>query len=311
MMRLELCWLVLLALLGYAVGDSAECREKQDGCYERVQVNVSTFVQGLIDDVPKEVIDTFVEASAGCLKCVDPSDLLPLTTGNNGCPAWHCAKCGDEWLETWLTCRDCCGECRCMGCHPDKWWGMCEDCCEEDDTRRLSGAVSSSAAGSGMSVDFTIDVCMDDVSPLDPSSTYYVDFESMIEDFTAELAACYADKDEFSDRWASLAADSGIDLSTMARSDTGGTIMFEMEGVDKDHAKVTTYSSDESHRSTSHMIFYGALGFVSVSAFAVMGTAVVVKVLNKRKELKREQTAKWVSEMTNADVANPVMDGGA
>jgi hypothetical protein len=261
-------------------------------------VNASTFVDGLIDDVPAEVLEAFVEASAGCLKCVDPSDLIPLGSGDVGCPAYMCGGCGTEWLETWYTCRDCCEVCRCMGCDPAKHWGMCESCCGSGN-RRLT-------TGSG--VDFTIDVCMDDVNPLNPTSTYYVDYNDLIEDFEAELKACYENKEDFYNRWSSLCSDVGIDLSTMARnSGEPSTIMFDIEGMDKEGAKITTYSSDESHQSTSNMFFYGALGFVSISVFAVMGTAVVVKVLNKRKEERNAQTAKWVAEM---GTVNPVMGSG-
>jgi hypothetical protein len=119
--------------------------------------------------------------------------------------------------------------------------------------------------------------------------------------------ACYEDRETFMNSWSSLCAESGIDLSLMARQ-SGDTsrILFGVGYIDSESAKVTTYSSDDSHRSTSHMIFYSALGFVMISAFGVVGTAVVVKLLNKRKEEEDEQAAKWVSEMGSVDVANPV-----
>ena len=304
-MKMGLSWLVLLLALAGCVADDSECRVKQEVCYERVKVNVTTFIEGLIDDVPKEIFDAFVEASAGCLKCVDSTDLRPLGSGHGGCGTKKCRGCGIPYEETKKKCKKCCGTCRCQGC-TRPWWGkgLCDDCCGG---RRLSDEVDYA----GASIDFTIDVCMDDVSPVAPSSSYYIDYAEMLEDFEAELKRCYEEKDDFLTRWASLTADVGIDLSTMARSSGGPpALMFEMEDVDKEGAQVTTYSSDESHRSTSHMIFYGALGFVSISAFAVLGTAVVVRILNKRKEQRREQSAKWVAEMSSADIVNPVGGDG-
>ena len=303
MNNLGLCWLVLLLALAGCVADDSECRVKQEVCYEGVKVNVSTFIEGLIDDVPKEAIVAFVEASAECLQCVDLSDLLPLGSGNNGCPSWQCSKCGDEWKETWLTCRDCCGYCRCMGCDPDKHWGMCEDCCDD---RRLSKGDDSVRKRSS---DFTVDVCMDDIKPKDPTATYYVDYEDMIDDFEKELKACYSDKDNFKSMWSAVLAAAGLDLSSLARDGDTTNIMFDMEGIDKEGAQVKTYSSDESHRSTSNMFFYSALGFVAISVFAVVGTAIVVRVFNKRNEQRAEQAARWVSEMASEGVVNPVGEG--
>jgi hypothetical protein len=54
------------------------------------------------------------------------------------------------------------------------------------------------------------------------------------------------------------------------------------------------------------MMFYSALGFVTVSAFAVFGTALVVQVLRKRREADEEQAAKWVSELTTVETTNPI-----
>jgi hypothetical protein len=157
-------------------------------------------------------------------------------------------------------------------------------------------------------VDFNINVCVADVTPLNPSASHYLDYAQMLTDFESELQECYADSEGFLDSWSSLCADSGIDLSLMARTEEGGSpkLLFGMQGVDSAGARVTTYSSDESHRSTSHMIFYSALGFVAVSAFAVFGTAVVVKLINKRQEEEQEQSAKWVAEMATVDTANPL-----
>lgn len=307
---------VLLGLAGSLADGSAECREKQSDCYKRVGVNASSFIGGLLDEVPKEVYEAFVEASAECLQCVGASDVKRLDAGDDACGRRKCRQCGKR-RETEKTCHECCGECRCMGCEYNYGPGkdnerLCDPCCPGS-RRFLSfepandydddGAINPV----GASVDFSINVCMDDISPLDPSSTYYTDYVDMLEDFATELKACYEDSEAFYNSWASICADSGIDLSLLARKEGDpSTILFSMEYIDTKSAKVTTYSSDESHRSTSHMIFYSALGFVVVSAFAVLGTAVVVKVLNNRKEHEKEQTAKWVSEMVNVDASNPI-----
>jgi hypothetical protein len=158
-------------------------------------------------------------------------------------------------------------------------------------------------------VSFKIDVCMDDVSPLDSSATYYTDYVTMLEDFQEELTACYAEKDAFYDSWSTLCADSGIDLSLSTRSTDRETVMYGLDDMDTQNSVVTSYSSDESHRSTSHMIFYAALGFVTVSAFAVFGTALVVRALNKKKEGEEAQAAQWVSELTSVETTNPASPG--
>lgn len=156
-------------------------------------------------------------------------------------------------------------------------------------------------------VSFEVDVCMDDITPLSSSSSSYTDYNQMLEDFDTELSACYADRDAFLSTWSSLAADEGIDLSMMARHNDGTQrIVFSDMGLDIEHATVTTYSSDENHRSNSNIMFYSALGFVTLSAFAVFGTAVVVRVLNNRKTRQEEQAAVWVSELTSHETTNPV-----
>jgi hypothetical protein len=155
--------------------------------------------------------------------------------------------------------------------------------------------------------DFNINVCMDDVTPLDPNTNYYTHYERMLQDFQTELQECYEDRETFLESWSSLAADSGIDLSLMARDDAGkSNILFGMNDLDTTNAAVTSYDSSGSHRSTSHMMFYSALGFVTVSAFAVFGTALVVQVLRKRREADEEQAAKWVSELTTVETTNPI-----
>jgi hypothetical protein len=56
--------------------------------------------------------------------------------------------------------------------------------------------------------DFNINVCMDDVTPLDPNTNYYTHYERMLQDFQTELQECYEDRETFLDSWSSLAADS-------------------------------------------------------------------------------------------------------
>ena len=308
---------LLLALSGaYAGGDSssAQCGKRQGAeCEQRVKVNASSAISGLIDDVPKEVYEAFVIASTECLQCVDESNVQMLVSGDNGCNFNKCKGCG-EASETWHSCRSCCGECRCMGCDNNFGPGggrMCDDCCGGI-RRKLSVTTGTADASKEDDVDFNINVCMDNVNPLDSSSTSYVDHVQMLTDFEAELETCYTDTEGFMDSWSSLCADSGIDLSLMARQEgEPKTILFGANGLDSEHAVVTTYSSDHSHQSTSHMIFYSALGFVSVSAFAVVGTAVVVKVLNKRRAANDAQEAQWMSEMSSVDnTANPLSDSG-
>lgn len=298
---------LLVALCSSNAGVSAvECGETNGGvCAERVQVNASTAISGLIDDVPDEVYEAFVIASTECLQCVDESSVEMLSrtrggSGHGGCSANKCKGCGKQ-SETWMTCRSCCGECRCMGCDYNLGPGAnrkCDDCC--DDGRRMLRAEAAEQSTED-DVNFNINVCMDNVNPLDSTSSQYLDHTQMLSDFETELEACYADTERFMASWSSLCADSGIDLSLMARRDSDGssTIMFGSTDFDSENAVVSTSSSDDTHRSTSHVMFYSALGFVALSAFAVVGTAVVVKVLNKRKAAEEEQAALWVSEMAS------------
>ena len=131
------------------------------------------------------------------------------------------------------------------------------------------------------SLQFKIDVCMANVNPLVATDKYYTDYTKMLDDFKDELNACYSAKDTFMDTWSALCVDVGIDLPSLARNRE--SIMLGMYDMDTENAVVTD-ESDNSHRITSQMIFYSALGFVTLAAFAVFGTAVVVRVLNKRQE---------------------------
>lgn len=297
----------------HALGD-IECRDKQDKdtCHNRVRVNSTSSIFGLVDDVPEEVFEAFVTASTDCLQCVDKSSVHLFHSRNKKCKKDdHCKGCGLP-SEDKKNCKQCCGVCRCMGCE----WNYgndrkatrkkrCDKCCvdpneENNDRRRL-------AADADTFIEFKIDVCMDDLTPLDSEDAFYSDYADMLDDFQTELQECYDDKDGFMSRWSSLAANHGIDLALLARDD-GGTsrILFGMDDMDTENVAVTSSDSSGSHRSTSNMMFYSALGFVTVAAFAVFGTALVVQVLRKRRESKELQEAQWVSELSAVDTTNPV-----
>jgi hypothetical protein len=255
-------------------------------------------VYGLKEDVPVEVYEAFVTASSQCLSCVDETDVevLVSTADESKMSPTECKRSGC-WCCTYSWCQKSDGSNWC----PEQCHDIYSQC--SSSSRRLTGEDD----GNPYFLNYEMNVCMDDVTPLNPAATSYVDHTQMLADFESELASCYADRGGFMDTWSSLCANSGIDLSQMTRDDGGeSTIMFGSTGFDSDSAVVTTYTSDESHRSTSHMIFYAALGFVTVSAFAVFGAAVVVKQLNKRKDEEHDQAAKWVSEMANVETANPV-----
>ena len=300
--------LAAMSLLGSSgVAPEEKCKEKATTCENRVEVLVTDLVFGLKDEVPVEVYEAFVTASSQCLSCVDKTDVNVLKnpqprskTGDNKVSLPDCKKSG-----CW-----CCQEYWCSIAYGTNY---CPSSCSEHypqcfaERRQLTDGFDDDTDNSNYPyfVNYELNVCMEDITPLDPSATSYVDHTEMLADLERELATCYEDKDAFLDSWSSLCADSGIDLSLMARQEgEPKTILFGANGLDSEHAVVTTYSSDESHQSTSHMIFYSALGFVAVSAFAVVGTAVVVKVLNKRRAAGEEQAAQWVSEMTNVETSN-------
>jgi hypothetical protein len=300
---MKLSAIIFLASLfasSYASDDG--CKEKTDTCVNRVKVLATDLVYGLKDDVPVEVIEAFVTASSQCLACVDSSDVEAKTEtadesvlSYNEC-MWYCWCCTEFWCQDWEGNNFC----------PEQCYDDFATCAPSE-RRVLFGEDETTADPTFMN--FEIDVCMDDMTPLDGSQSSYVDYDRMLDDFLDELTACYADRDAFMTTWSDLCSESGIDLSLMARASGArgtDTIILGAPGLDTEHAEVTTYSSDDSHRSSSLMIFYSALGFVALSAFAVVGTAVVVKVLNKRKEEEAAQEAQWVSEMTAADTSNPV-----
>ena len=292
----------LVALFGGALASNPECKEKTDSCQNRVKVRATDLVSGLKDDVPVEVIEAFVTASSQCLSCVESSGVVSL------------GGTSDESTYSYSECRAVCWCCTEWWCQKSDGSNYCPAQCHDDfaycadDSRRILQGEEESSPPTFMN--FDIDVCMDDMSPLDGAQTSYVDYDGMLADFQAELETCYGDRDAFMSTWSDLCSESGIDLSLMARSARSGTILLGVPGLDSENVEVTTYSSDDSHRSTSHMMFYSALGFVTLSAFAVVGTAVVVKVLNKRREAAAAQEAQWVSEMAMAEdeppTANPV-----
>ena len=295
---------LLLGLTGFHLAESAECESREEGsvCQDRVQVNATGAISGLMDDVPKEVYEAFVTASSECLHCVGESSVRMLDSGDYGCNSNLCKGCGESSESKW-TCWTCCDYCRCMGCPENLGPGdnkVCDDCCYDDTGVIVS--VQTAEEESLLAVDFNIDVCMDNIHPLESSATSYIDYTQMLTDFENDLKACYADTESFYDSWSSLCADTGIDLSLMARRDGDGSvpIVFGMTNMDSENAVDTKGSSDDSHHSTTYMIFYSALGFVVLSAFAVVCTAVVVKVLNKRKAAEEAQINAWVDEISSA-----------
>lgn len=292
--------LSLIPLFGSVHAEDTECKEKTSTCQTRVEVLATDLVFGLKDDVPVEVYEAFVTASSQCLSCVEDSDVKILGGGT-----------GDGSKLSRRQCKN--RGCSCC----DKWWcqhsdgsNWCPEQCLDrfpkckDERRRLTGQDDGT---NPYFVNYELDVCMDDISPLETTTSSYVDYNDMLIVMESDLATCYDDKEVFLDSWSSLCTQSGIDLSLMARTEGDtSTIMFGATGFDAENAVVTTYTSDESHRSTSHMIFYSALGFVTLSAFAIIGTALVVRVLNKRKEEEAAQAAQWVSEMATVETVNPI-----
>jgi hypothetical protein len=304
--------LPIVTLMGTTTGPgvvsaAAECREKTAVCRNQVTVLATDVISGLQDDIPVEVFETFVTASTQCLSCVDKSDVVVLSTGDeteltyNQCRFRGCWCCTQSWCQKSDGSNFC----------PTQCYDDFAQCAPSDEGRRLlmgDGAeriLTDTVEPHVLS--FEIDVCMDDITPLSSSTASYTDYKQMLADFKSELDTCYSNRDAFMSSWSSLAADAGIDLSLLAREGGGSsTILFSAAGLDGEHATLTTSVSDESHRSTSNMMFYSALGFVTLSAFAVFGTAVVVRVLNKRKAEEEAQAAQWVSELTSQETANPV-----
>jgi hypothetical protein len=319
----------VLALASCSADNSGECPEKETECETRLAVDVSSLVEGFMDGMPQEVFTKFVEASSLCLKCVDKSNLKKTRggdddsgggSGNNGCNIDRdCRECGTQ-KEMKNNCKACCPGPRCMGCdwnlgplynNKGKDIRRCSNRCNPEEytypyslpTSVLSiEEVVEATAGEieeADRVEFKLDVCMAEVDE-------DTDYTTMVDRFKDELNACYAAKDTFMDSWSSLCVDVGIDLPNLMKDNNRESIMLSLDELDAEDAVVTTYSSDETHRSSSHMLFYSALGFVTVAAFAVFGTAVVVRVLNKRQEDRDTQAAQWVSELTSTETTNPV-----
>eukprot|EP00603_Paraphysomonas_imperforata_P001061 CAMPEP_0114426830 /NCGR_PEP_ID=MMETSP0103-20121206/8012_1 /TAXON_ID=37642 ORGANISM="Paraphysomonas imperforata, Strain PA2" /NCGR_SAMPLE_ID=MMETSP0103 /ASSEMBLY_ACC=CAM_ASM_000201 /LENGTH=312 /DNA_ID=CAMNT_0001595827 /DNA_START=21 /DNA_END=959 /DNA_ORIENTATION=+ len=297
-----------LSVLSYGLGADVDCPEKTDSCKNRVKVSVTDMIQGLKDDIPSEVISAFVETSAECMQCVDTSDVKAFNTG-------------DDTALTWAECRNLCWCCRNHHCQDEDgnhqcpaqcfdWFSRCDFrrfLTEDEPMSEVEAYTGPGTLSSSKPAIFEIDVCMDDIAPLDMSKDSYLAYDKMLADFEEELTQCYSDKDEFYESWASRLSQQGIDLTHMTRNEGGSSVvMFGAPAIDKEGAEVTTYSSDNSHEQTSNKIFYGAMGFAAVTAFAIFGTAVVVKKLNARQAANDEQANRWIAEMTAADGRNPL-----
>ena len=191
------------------------------------------------------------------------------------------------------SCKTCCGQCRCEGCSSNNvrygWlkeiYGdyVCDECC--DTHRRIQEPEPEPEPEQDIQIYYNLKACI----------ITNDDIQRILENYNNQLHNCYQNRSQFINTWASLTADQGIDLSLMVRDEMDNdysTILFGYNGMEIDNAQVTSYESSESHKATSYMIFYGALGFIIVSISAVISTAIVVRVKNKRKE----QNARLLSE---------------
>lgn len=345
-------------------------------CKEEVNVNISDIIFGLKDDVPSEIINTYIEASSMCMHDINKNNVNKLNAGNNICNtqsscrmcgtimetnnncktccdecrcvgcSWNrgpgftdrvCDSCciqGEEICSSYISncygckmanegdksCQSCCNQCRCEGCGKDDerngWQKMvygdyvCDECCPSrrklkiNNTSKTSKNIKRNISNSEEQISelyvyYTLKVCMDEVSPLDLTKTYYTDYKEMLNDFMNELHYCYENRTQFIKTWSSLSAEQGIDLSLMARDDSRdtSTILFGYTGMEISEAEVKTYYSSESHKATSHIIFYGALGFVVISVSLIIISFVVVLITNTRKEEK----AKLVANIGKSD----------
>lgn len=292
-----------LSVLSYGLGADVDCPEKTDVCNKRVKVSVTDMIQGLKDDIPEEVISAFVETSAECMQCVETSDVSLFSTG-------------DGSTLTYSQCRARCWCCRNHHCQDEHGNHNCPAQCfddfsrcdfrrflaEDEPTSKVETYTGPGALSSSHAVNFEIDVCMDDIVPLDMSKESYPSHKLLLSDFEEELTKCYEEKEDFYESWALRLSQRGIDLTQMTRDGVGSPgMLFGTPAVDSEGAEVTAYSSGDSHKETSNMIFYGALGFATVAAFAIFGTALVVKMLNARKAANEEQATRWVAEMAAAE----------
>lgn len=189
-------------------------------------------------------------------------------------------------IEGSKSCKTCCGECRCKGCNTNNqlsgWLkqlygdSVCDECCH---TRQLDPLQE-------IQIYFNINVCMDNVKPLNTTNIQYTNYKDMLYDFNNELHKCYQNKTQFINNWSLITSNKGMDLSLMMRDENYdlSTILFGYTGMEIQNAQVISYDSSERHKSTSHMLFYSAIGFIIISISAILSTAIVTKVLNKRKE---------------------------
>lgn len=240
-----------------------------------------------------------------------------------------CCVQGEETCSTYISdcygcnlsnegdnsCKSCCNQCRCEGCDKDDdrngWQKMvygdyvCDECCSSrrhlntDNTNIINSSEEQISELSELYVYYTLKVCMDEVSPLDLTETYYTDYKEMLNDFLNELHYCYENRSQFINTWETLSAERGLDLSLMVRSDSRdtSTILFGYTGMEISEAEVKTYYSSEPHKATSHIIFYGALGFIIISVSLIIISFVVVLVTNNRKEEK----AKLIANIGKSD----------
>ena len=180
------------------------------------------------------------------------------------------------------SCKECCGHCRCKGCNINNqrygWlealYGdyVCDDCC--NDRRRIEEQPQED-----IQIYYNLKTCI--------ASQLHYDYQDILENYNNQLHNCYQNKSQFLNTWATLTSNQGIDLSLMIRDETGdlSTILFGHTGMEIENARVeSSYESSNSHKATSHMIFYGAIGFLIVSISAIISTAIVIKIFNKRKE---------------------------
>lgn len=340
---------LIYSLVSIGQGYSEPCREE-------VNVNISDIIFGLIDDVPSEIINSYIKASSMCMHDVKKSNVKMLNTGSNICNReTSCKMCGTI-METNNNCKSCCGVCRCVGCSWNRgpgtnWFGherLCDSCCvqqEEICESYLYDCFGCNMANEGekscksccnqcrcegchidderngwqkyiygdyvcddccssrrhlsmqeMSetyVYYGLSVCMDAVSPLDKTEVYYRDYKEMLNDFVNDLHYCYENKTQFITTWATLSAAQGLDLSLMTRDESRDTttILFGYTGMEVSEAEVKTYYSSDSHKATSHMIFYGAIGFIIISMSAIFATYVIVRKINEKKEEKAKLLA--------------------
>jgi len=246
-----------------------------------------------------------VAASSQCLQCVGSTDTKPLNTANTPLTETECAhssRCAKAAGICWGRFNGgCTTYCKQLICPLGGRRLTDVTSYEELAARRLQDSTETPTH-----ISFQIDVCMDDITPLDSSSSsYYEDYTAMINDFTSQLTECYAQTEDFYNSWSSLCAESGVDLSlaTSTRDPTflRTPVLLSEPFVNIENAKVISYSSSDSHRSTANVLLYAGVGIAAVSAFAVVGAVVVVNLLKKRAEAEDEKALNWIAGMNSIE----------